>query len=99
MDLAQKSGSVCVCAQNFIKMSESHKNSDFLMLIMSPYFRVYGSTLCRIDAYSSDANTKKSTGMDTPFKHVFPFLRDVSDNTKAAMKKEIWRIHSTFSHV
>ena len=45
---------------------------------------------------------QKSTKMDAHLLSIsfFPFrMSKASDNTKAAMKKQVWRIHSVFSHV
>ena len=44
---------------------------------------------------------QKSRDGHVPFKHLSFFLKmsKASDNTKAAMKKQIRQIHSVFSHV
>ena len=51
---------------------------------------------------SLEPNTK-STGMDTPLLNISPLyflgMSRASDNTKAAMKKQMRRTHTVFSHV
>ena len=48
--------------------------------------------------YSSEPNTKVYGMWPHPFKHFLGMSR-ATDSTKDAMKKQIWRIHSFFSHV
>ena len=69
-------------------------------VLVSIYRRVRLHSLCRIVGYSSEPNTKVYGEGSENFKHSFLLgMSRASDNTKDAMKKQIWRIHSVFSHV
>ena len=79
-------------------MSKSLIPGKFVCAPSLMYYRV--RTLCRIDGYISDANTKVYGDGHAPFNHFFPFgMPKACDNTKATMKKQIRQIHSVFSHV
>ena len=56
------------------------------------------ASLCKIDRYSSDANTKVYRDVHV-FLSISFRMSKASINTKAAMTKQTLQIHSVFSHV
>ena len=78
------------------------QNTNTCMCTRNVRTYTYIHLLCYVELSGIVQNLiQKSKGMDTSFLSIFSFSRmsRASDNTKAAMKKQIRQIHSFLSHV